>query len=128
MTKEERDDIRERCEADIPYADLGKFAVWALDALPELLDLVEAEKEREDNAEANYARLNRIDNSESAKMLVDRDRWKSRAEALEMALKMQQPCFVCQLRLSCSPSEREQCRNKSCLFEFDQARITGDGA
>jgi len=126
MNKQQIDAVRlwievcEKIEREDNDLDYQKFIRYALIRIPKLLDVLEAETARADNAENK----------------LDEYIWKSRAEALERAIVAdKQKCRTCKnYKLGYDvgdPKAYYYCRQRStnypCNWQFDETRFMREG-
>lgn len=130
MTQDERDAIRARYELSIRTGINYKHS---LTDIPSLLDALEAETKRADEAESENKALfdTHIDHEAAIEenLSTDRDRWKARAEALGRAVKGFCPkCIHYKFREQCQyqpepyGSQFLHCNH----WQFDESRFTGN--
>ena len=124
LTKEQREEIRARCEAmrKLPIIDAELTYLYAyLTDIPVLLDAV-------DELETAPRRRN----DKRVAILADsRDRWKSRAKAFERARLEENVCMMCKYEhgdicLYSETGKEQRRREKWCgHWRFDEARFAG---
>lgn len=141
LTKEQRDEIRARCDAATPgpwengeYNSVSLhngiklcnmirqgdaiFTAHARTDIPALLDALDEEKVTAQGWHYETQRFRAIVHETRA----DRDRWKARAEMFERAARNE--CHTCR-----SDENAENCTNckQWSLWEFDEARFSKGG-